>query len=132
MSNPDTELEAMHRDMVLALRKSPADILSSMDKSKADLLHAILGIAGEAGELVDAVKKHVIYGQPLDLVNCKEEGGDLEFYLAQFRLAIGITRNEMLRANMEKLAVRYPGFNYSDAAAKERKDKQCQTTSQSE
>lgn len=119
--------EAMHRDMVLALRKPPAEILAGLDNNKADLLHAILGIVSEAGELADAVKKHVIYGQPLNLENCKEELGDLEFYLAQIRLILGVTRVAMLQGNMDKLSIRYPGLVYSDKAAKERKDKQCQT-----
>lgn len=43
--------------------------------------HAAMGIVGEIGELVDAIKKHTIYGKPLDTVNIMEEIGDCLFYL---------------------------------------------------
>lgn len=38
--------------------------------------HMALGINGELGEIADAIKKHFIYGKPLDRVNLVEEGGD--------------------------------------------------------
>jgi NTP pyrophosphatase (non-canonical NTP hydrolase) len=82
----------------------------------------ILGIAGEAGELVDAVKKHVIYDKDLDLDNVIEELGDLEFYLEGFRDALGLDRSHIISYNMEKLTERYP-ISYSNKDAIERKDK---------
>ena len=81
-----------------------------------------LGIAGEAGELVDAVKKHVIYDKDLDLGNVIEELGDLEFYLEGFRDALGLVRSHIVSYNMEKLTKRYPE-KYSNKDAIERKDK---------
>jgi len=44
------------------------------------LLHGAIGISGEAGELLDAVKKHVFYGKPLDVNNVKEEISDVLWY----------------------------------------------------
>lgn len=35
------------------------------------------GVSGEAGELLDAVKKSVVYKKPLDRENVVEELGDL-------------------------------------------------------
>lgn len=46
-------------------------------------LHACVGIAGEAGELLDAIKKHWIYGKLFDAENVVEECGDILFYLSQ-------------------------------------------------
>ena len=46
--------------------------------------HALLGMVTEAGELADAIKKHVIYGKPLDKVNVMEEIADLMWYLNVF------------------------------------------------
>ena len=45
-------------------------------------LHAVAGIVTEAGELQDALKKHLFYGRPLDRTNLIEELGDLMWYVA--------------------------------------------------
>ncbi len=81
------------------------------------------GIAGEAGELLDAVKKAVAYNRPLDVENVREELGDLEFYMAGLRQCCGITREETLIANKNKLGKRYSGHQYSDQQAHDRADK---------
>jgi len=81
------------------------------------------GVSGEAGELLDAVKKAVIYDKILDRDNVIEELGDLEFYMEGVRQLLEISREETLSRNMEKLVVRYHNYQYSDAAAQERKDK---------
>lgn len=112
-----------HPQMVTALVKPPQAILPQLTYDKVDLIHAIMGISGEAGELLDAVKKATIYDKPLDRDNVVEELGDLEFYMEQLRQRLGITREETLAANIAKLKVRYEGLQYSDAAAHARKDK---------
>lgn len=113
-----------HPDMVTALVKSPDAIQSTLTPEKVDLIHAVLGITGEAGELLDAVKKHSIYNKPLDRENVIEELGDLEFYMEQLRQRLDITREQTLDANIAKLGVRYAGLKYSDEAAQQRADKQ--------
>ena len=87
------------------------------------MLHAAIGVAGEAGELLDAVKKVWAYGKVLDHENAIEELGDLEFYMEALRQQIGVSREDVLQANQEKLAKRYPGFRYSDSHAQARLDK---------
>ena len=77
-------------------------------------------MAGEAGELIDAIKKPAIYNKPIDLANVLEEMGDLEFYLEGLRQALNITREQVLHANYSKLKVRYQGLVYSDQAAQQR------------
>lgn len=112
-----------HPEMVRALVKPGAAILDSFDAAKADLIHGAVGIAGEAGELLDAVKKHVIYNKLLDRENVIEELGDLEFYMEQVRQNLGISREETLAANISKLSVRYASLTYTDEAAQARADK---------
>lgn len=97
--------------------------LKPLESVEADMIHCALGIAGEAGEFVDAVKKHVIYGQPLDRENLIEELGDLRFYMAAMQNRFGISDDDVLSANVEKLLKRYKK-SYSDAEAKDRADKQ--------
>ena len=53
-----------------------------VDEDLIDLLHAGIGLATEAGEFLDAIKKHIFYGKKLDTVNLAEEGGDTLWYLA--------------------------------------------------
>lgn len=109
-------------EMVQALAKSGEQIAAEMTGHDAHLLHMVVGISGEAGELLDAVKKSVIYRKPLDMENVIEELGDLEFYLQDLRRALNITREQTLQANIEKLGKRYAA-GYSDAAAQNRADK---------
>lgn len=113
-----------HSEMVTALVKPGGEILVSLTPDQANLLHITPCVASEAGELFDAVKKHVIYGKPLDRENVVEELGDLEFYLEAIRQALSITREETLAANIAKLSKRYEGLKYTDQAAQQRADKQ--------
>jgi len=118
----DSMINKAHLNLVERLVKNPKDIQDSLSPIKVDMIHAILGISGEAGELLDAIKKHVIYNKPMDRANVVEELGDLEFYLAQFRNSINITREEVLSANIAKLEKRYPS-GYTDSHAAQRLDK---------
>ncbi len=110
-------------EMVATLCKDGAEIKQEISPLQAHLLHMAVGVSGESGELLDAVKKHVVYQKPLDRANVLEELGDLEFYMEGLRSAVGITRQETLDANMKKLGKRYEGFKYSNEAAQTRADK---------
>lgn len=99
------------------------DKFKSMPSAKEDLLHAIVGISGEAGELLDAIKRHFFYNKPLDRENVREELGDIEFYLQAVRTCLGLDRKEILIANMVKLSKRYGSGSYSDEQAIKRADK---------
>ena len=106
----------------------PEDKLKKLKKLKptpqqCELLHAAIGIAGEAGEFLDAVRQHVFDGQPLDEDNTVEELGDLCFYFEAACQAIKMKRADIEELNMAKLFERYKD-GYSDQQAQERKDKQ--------
>ena len=115
--------ETIYADMVRTLAKPGASILADLTPQKADLWHHATGISGEAGELLDEVKKHVIHGKPLDRENMIKEMGDLEFYTEALRQNLGITREEILAHNIAKLSVRYAGLQYSDKSSQDRVDK---------
>ena len=89
---------------------------------QCELLHAAIGLAGEAGELLDAVRKHAFDGQPLDEDNVIEELGDLCFYLESACQAIKMKRDDIEELNMAKLFERYKD-GYSDQQAQDRADK---------
>jgi NTP pyrophosphatase (non-canonical NTP hydrolase) len=75
----------------------------------AKLIHAVLGLVSEVGEIADALKKHLIYGKPLDMVNLVEEFGDVEWYQALGLHAIGSDHESAWARNIAKLEKRYGG-----------------------
>jgi NTP pyrophosphatase (non-canonical NTP hydrolase) len=87
-----------------------------------DLLHAAFGISGEAGEILDAVKKSFIYNKPLDKENMKEEIGDCLWYIALACRTLNVSFEEIMKSNIDKLTKRYPE-KYTDAHAIARADK---------
>ena len=119
----DDVIVAQHGDLVARLKKPGKLIRESLTSDKCDLWHMTTGVCTEAGELLDAIKKHVIYGKSLDLNNVIEELGDLEFYLEGIRQALNLDRSDILEDNFNKLSVRY-GKTYSDSGAINRADKQ--------
>lgn len=122
-----SDVEFEHTQMVARLQKPGEDILAKLTPLQADVLHMGIGVAGEGGELLDAIKRWTIYQKDLDLDNVIEEMGDIEFFLEGIRRKLAITREQTLEANLNKLLkgdrARYKD-GYSDAAAIRRDDKQ--------
>lgn len=76
-----------------------------------------------ATDLMDHVKKAIIYRKPLNreaMLACMSK---IEYILEVFYPNFNYTREQALEANMDKLAQRYSGFEYSDQKAQERADK---------
>lgn len=73
-----------------------------------DLLHGGLGVATEAGELLDQIKKQHAYGKDMDIVNLREEIGDVLWYLALLCRATGTTLDQVAYRNIDKLRTRFP------------------------
>ena len=75
------------------------------------LLNAALGLAGETGEFIDHVKKHLFHGHSLDNSFLIKELGDVMWYIAQAATGLGISLEEIAETNIDKLKKRYPsGF----------------------
>lgn len=109
--------------MVAKLSKPGDHIKEELTGRQAHMLHMAIGISGEAGEILDAIKKHAIYQKSLDVSNVVEELGDLEFFMEGLRQVIGVSREEVLAKNMNKLSVRYYSGTYSNRQAQQRADK---------
>lgn len=78
-----------------------------------------LGIAGEAGECADLVKKHIGHGHPLDRDKLVKELGDVLWYVAGLAHEVGASLEQVAQANVEKLRLRYPnGFTTADSLAR--------------
>lgn len=112
-----------HLLIVMDLAADPDEIkkrLNALTPDGINAIHAAIGISTEAGELLDAVKKLMFYGTPVDRVNVIEELGDLEFYMALARVAAGVSRADVLRANLKKLRKRYPSGTWKKEHAEKR------------
>lgn len=116
-------LASAHALMVAALIKPGVQLLAEATPLKMELDHLAIAIPSEAGEIADALKKHTMYDKPLDRDNIVEELGDMEFFLQDLRVKLGISRDETLEANMKKLDKRYKG-TFSNEAAQARADKE--------
>ena len=76
------------------------------------LANAALGLAGEAGEVADLMKKHLFHAWPLDHEKVAKELGDCLWYAAAMATALGLSLDAVAAGNIEKLRRRYPeGFS---------------------
>lgn len=183
-----------HAEMVAKLIKQPETLKAEFTEFDFGIMHAVIGIVGELGELLGGIEYSVVNQMPLDRQNLIEEFGDLEFYLEDFRTKafftlldvqtcedvckipnglfpmsvhmmvygtelldqvkksiiyrkkmnrtavlaalskieylkdqmyqrLNLLRGDILEANMDKLALRYNGFQYTDQRAQDRADK---------
>ena len=70
---------------------------------------AALGLAGEAGEVCDRLKKEIGHGHPEDDEELTKELGDCLWYNAHLADLRRIPFNAVPDLNIRKLAARYPG-----------------------
>lgn len=107
----------------LAIKTESTDFDSMNSRLENDgvkrLLHAGIGLSTEAGEFLDALKKHIFYGKELDRVNLAEEMGDLFWYLAIVSDELGVEMSDVMERNIEKLKARY-GEKFSEEKAENR------------
>lgn len=86
------------------------------EEFNAKLIHYVLGIGSEAGELQDALKKVLIYGKTLDKTNLVEEVGDVLWYTSRLLSLLGSSFEEAMEKNNAKLKARY-GNKFTEYAA---------------
>lgn len=73
---------------------------------------AALGLAGEAGEFANLVKKMTAHGHPITAAELADELGDVLWYLSEAVTACGLDLAAVAQMNVDKLRRRYPeGFS---------------------
>ena len=76
------------------------------------LINGVMGLCGESGEAIDIVKKWLAQGHALDKEKLAAELGDICWYLEETATALGLSLEDIMAANIEKLKRRYPeGFD---------------------
>lgn len=92
------------------------------DNLKEGLSCFALGLAGEAGEVADIIKKVFYHDHPLTpelRAKILKELGDQMWYNVGIAVLLGFKATDIVDANMAKLAVRYPnGFTEADSIAR--------------
>lgn len=112
------------KDYIKNAIKTESRDFDAMDKRLENdgtkrLMHAAFGLSTEAGEFLDAMKKHVFYGKELDRVNLREELGDLFWYIAIACDELDIEFEPIMERNIEKLKARY-GEKFTEEKAEKR------------
>ena len=98
--------------------KLPENILKNFNQNDIRILHHLLGIITESAELLQALLNR-IDNQEFDIINLKEEAGDIGWYLWGFVDAIQSNIAEVMDINGKKLKARYPD-KFSNESANNR------------
>lgn len=80
-----------------------------------------IGLAGEAGEVADTIKKAVFHRHGVDRDKLVKELGDVLWYVAALCTKLDVPMADVMVRNIAKLRQRYPE-GYSSAASIARKD----------
>ena len=89
------------------------------------LLTAGLGMATEAGEFGEIVKKTFFQGKDLgqkDKEHLQKELGDIIWYWANACRALGISPTKVIEQNVLKLEARYPGGEFDEFYSENRRE----------
>ena len=107
-----------YKEMVLKTESQDFGAIASRlsGKHAIRLLHGSCGIATEAGELLDTIKKYAFYGKEIDTVNVVEEVGDLMWYCAIILDELNVDFEDVMEKNIDKLRARY-GEKFSENSA---------------
>lgn len=75
-----------------------------------------VGLAGEAGEFCELVKKGIFHQHGFDRARAAKELGDVLWYVAALATRLDLSLADVMAANIEKLRTRYPaGYSPADS-----------------
>lgn len=107
---------AYGKELVLDFEYGDQEVPVYLGNIDLDILHGVLGIATEAGELLEAVALSIFDDEAFDMVNLKEELGDVFWYAAILSVRSDTNFTEIQTTNINKLKARYPDkFTSEDA-----------------
>ena len=75
-----------------------------------------MGLAGEAGETVDYLKKVVGHDHDIEMSVVEKELGDVLWYVAALCDELGLDMSNVAQRNVDKLKKRYPEGFSADAS----------------
>jgi len=96
------------------------DLAHRTKSEGTDMVNVALGLAGEAGEVTDIIKKVVFHGHELDVQKLVAELGDILWYVAIGASVLGFSLSDVASRNISKLKSRYPdGFSSESSINRE-------------
>jgi NTP pyrophosphatase (non-canonical NTP hydrolase) len=87
-------------------RASPSHFASAEWQTQVTL--GAMGLAGEAGEVANIVKKAVFHGKHLDREHLLDELGDVFWYFTLLCDGANLSLQEIIEANNQKMQARFP------------------------
>ncbi len=101
-------------------RQAVRTLISKPDHELSDsdimLVWTAIGLAGEAGEVVEHVKKGIFHQHGIERSVLKKELGDVMWYIASICEVAGLDLGEIIQENIDKLLLRYPnGYSSQDS-----------------
>lgn len=96
-----------------------SDLLEGSDEEIQKLLEMLnwaIGLAGEAGEFADLIKKKVFHGHDVSQEEIESELGDITWYTSANCDVHDLTLEDVMKNNLEKLDNRYSdGFDKEES-----------------
>lgn len=80
----------------------------NLDDRELLLIWDAIGVAGEAGEVAELAKKQIFHRHGIDREKWKKELGDVLWYVAACCTHLDLKLSEVMEANVDKLAARFP------------------------
>jgi NTP pyrophosphatase (non-canonical NTP hydrolase) len=123
IANMKEELGKLRKESMNAYQDAAMKTAAPVKDLEDALLVCSVAIAGEAGELLNDVKKIIWQGHVYDRRAVMLEMGDILWYMARLSKEIGVPLSEVARLNQEKLNQRYPaGFEAVRSMKREEAD----------
>jgi NTP pyrophosphatase (non-canonical NTP hydrolase) len=95
-------------NVVTTLPELPIVTSFAWEEVNQDVTHGILGIAGEASELVQHLYSAITTEGQINSLAISKEIGDVLWYIAILADAIGVPLEQIMEENIAKLKARYP------------------------
>jgi len=112
MSRDLGDKKERQKKMTLTEYQDDAKRTAAPGRDDRELLISACGLAGEAGEVVELIKKYVGHGKTPSPTRISEELGDVLWYVADIASRYDLNLDGIAANNIRKLRERYPdGFN---------------------
>lgn len=92
----------------------------SCNPEQSQIIYAALGIAGEAGEFVEIIKKNVFHEKEFNKNHAIRELGDICWYVTLACNSLQISLEDVFQTNIDKLNARYSSGHFTVSEANNR------------